>query len=385
MGDEISDLNISTFVMMLDTNIRMDPQKLNSIYDKIIPVDYSDNKEGIIKISVRGNTKGFCKKMVNQKNRDIKTTKKKTFQNQLSFYIRIFEDKVINITDMKYDPESKLYEWEYIRGQTAFQTNAFQFDTQNDKNGKVEIVSHMFRKSIPDKVIATGVTTNQQYNMNDIQFSNKLMFRSTVPVKQMSICHVVEVNMFVFASGRIKMAGCTSDYQVHKSKDILVSSLNAVIPDEEYPSYLGISSPENFKLISSYPVMINSDFKVDFEINRYNMDVLMRNTYNIVSMYEPCTHPAVIIKYYCNTDKEMFDPSRIMRGKCQCREFYGNKMFCAGKGDATRKGGCKSVTILVFQSGKIIVTGGRVLTQVNEAYNFMKKVLTENRHEIIRT
>jgi TATA-box binding protein (TBP) (component of TFIID and TFIIIB) len=38
----------------------------------------------------------------------------------------------------------------------------------------------------------------------------------------------------------------------------------------------------------------------------------------------------------------------------------------------------------VFQTGKIIVTGGRYLFQLEEAYNFLNKVLQNHAKEILR-
>ena len=180
---------------------------------------------------------------------------------------------------------------------------------------------------------------------------------------------IVEVNMFVFTSGKVKVAGCTTDTQIQKAMKCLVHAM------PEDPQLFQIKKSE-FKINSQSSVMINSDFRNDFEIKRFELDDLIREKYNLISTYEPCTHPAVIIKYYCN------DSHNDKSGKCLCRELYGNKGFCVGRGDSTEKGGCKSVTILVFQSGKVIITGGRLISQVNLAYNFIKNLLKDNRSSI---
>jgi TATA-box binding protein (TBP) (component of TFIID and TFIIIB) len=38
----------------------------------------------------------------------------------------------------------------------------------------------------------------------------------------------------------------------------------------------------------------------------------------------------------------------------------------------------------VFQTGKIIVTGGRYLHQLEEAYGFLNRVLQDHAHEVLR-
>ena len=61
---ELTELNISTLVYMLDTNILIDPDKLVTIFKDIEPIPYTNPIDGVIKISVRGETKGLCKKLV---------------------------------------------------------------------------------------------------------------------------------------------------------------------------------------------------------------------------------------------------------------------------------------------------------------------------------
>ena len=42
-----------------------------------------------------------------------------------------------------------------------------------------------------------------------------------------------------------------------------------------------------------------------------------------------------------------------------------------GKGSGCGDGQCKKVTIAVFKSGKVIITGGRNKEQINESYRFI--------------
>lgn len=47
-------------------------------------------------------------------------------------------------------------------------------------------------------------------------------------------------------------------------------------------------------------VLINSDFRFNFEIKRSELHQLLVNKYNIYSSYEPCIYPGVNSKYYWN-------------------------------------------------------------------------------------
>lgn len=352
---------------MLDTNIRMKSEDLENIYETLDTVDYDANEEGIIKVGFRGQHKGLCKKMIYKKKKVSGTqSNKKTFQNQLSFYIRVFEEKEmseLSIASQNYDSETGKYTWTMKKGQTIFQYNGVSIETE-DPHGDVCVFSSMNKKS-------SNVIKSKPGMYSGIVNANTLTLESSSRIRKISIHNVAEINMFVFTSGKIKVAGCTTENQVRRAMHHLVESFEKKWSVEETQKYLGVYA-RDFKIGRMDSVMINSDFKNSFHMNRYALDCLVRNKYGLMSTYEPCTHPAVIIKYYCNVAYETL-------GRCQCREHYNSAFMCKGRGDATSLGGCKSVTILVFQSGKVIITGGRLLEQVNEAYKYIKMILEENK------
>ena len=53
-----------------------------------------------------------------------------------------------------------------------------------------------------------------------------------------------------------------------------------------------------------------------------------------------------------------------------------NVLDCDGKGS---NGNCKRITIAVFNSGNIIITGGRSIHQINTAYGFITKIINDNK------
>ena len=113
-------------------------------------------------------------------------------------------------------------------------------------------------------------------------------------------------------------------------------------------------------------VLINSDFDIGSEINR---EILHRHIIEngFLSSFEPCNYPGVNIKYYMN-------PLRNNYGICDCEKP------CNGKG---KDNSCKRITIAVFKSGKIIITGGRNKNQIQTAYEFITEFINDNREEIL--
>lgn len=120
-------------------------------------------------------------------------------------------------------------------------------------------------------------------------------------------------------------------------------------------------------------VLINSDYYIGFNINRESLHEILYNKYQIYSSYEPCIYPGVNSKYYWNEDYLESD----FPGKCMC------SVYCNGKGNGKGNGNCKKITISIFQSGSIIITGARNHMQIMTAYNFINGVI-ENDIDTIR-
>ena len=58
-------------------------------------------------------------------------------------------------------------------------------------------------------------------------------------------------------------------------------------------------------------------------------------------------------------------------GKCYC------DIYCNGKGRGNGNGDCKKITISMFQSGSIIITGARNMDQINLSYKFINNILDQ--------
>ena len=163
-------------------------------------------------------------------------------------------------------------------------------------------------------------------------------------------------NVKVFNNGKIQMTGIKKTESCEKILNIIknkIIELNLA------------SNTKNINVISSNIVLINSDFSMGYKINP---DILYREVLNknIFVTYEPCIYPGVNIKYYLRNDQET-------NGICPCESQ------CNGKG---KNGACKKVTIAVFNSGNIIITGANCKEQLVVCYNFIKTMIDQNRASI---
>ena len=163
------------------------------------------------------------------------------------------------------------------------------------------------------------------------------------------------INVKIFNNGRIQMTGLKFREQGEKVIRVLIDEINKYNDDDCI--FKGKLELENYKI-----VLINSDFDIKYRVNR---DILHREIINIgmYSSYEPTIYPGVNIKYFYNNINEA--------GVCNCSSK------CNGKGSGKGDGDCKNITIAVFNSGKIIITGGNSFDQVLISYEFINSLLSD--------
>jgi len=131
---------------------------------------------------------------------------------------------------------------------------------------------------------------------------------------------------------------------------------------------------QNFKIR-----MINTDFKIyqneeytdRFNIRRKELhNILISQKYNNKSSFQPGIYQGVKLEYFWNS------ANTNKNGLCTCT---GN---CFGKNSGHGEGNCKKVTVAIFESGSILITGGITFDQVNDAYMYICKIIKENKNAI---
>jgi|TARA_B110000285_G_scaffold79049_1_gene91115 TATA-box binding protein (TBP) (component of TFIID and TFIIIB) len=218
----------------------------------------------------------------------------------------------------------------------------------NDNILYIEHGSHV-SKGINNKKFSKKKAESRKYFYNQvtIHIFNSLKVNNRVNVK-------------VFNNGTVQMTGINSDQIGKTTIQILVEEFNQLSSKSEIfekPIIQDIGSLET--------VLINSDFDIHNGINREALHrLIIMNGY--MSSFEPCTYPGVNIKYYHNPLKKNF-------GICDCDKP------CNGKG---KDNTCKKITIAVFKSGKIIITGGRSKYNIQTAYEFITEFIEENGNDI---
>jgi TATA-box binding protein (TBP) (component of TFIID and TFIIIB) len=158
-----------------------------------------------------------------------------------------------------------------------------------------------------------------------------------------------KINVKLFKNGAIQMTGCKTTDEFINALEILCANLNKkkAVYDKKEKKIIKrefVSNPENIKIenITNFKIrMINSNFHIGFMIDRNNLYQLLTKK-GITCTYEPCIN----IKYN-----------------------YKNKDI---------------ISVFVFESGSIIITGAKTVSHIDEAYKFITKILVENYDTIVK-
>ena len=178
------------------------------------------------------------------------------------------------------------------------------------------------------------------------------------------------INFKIFKNGKIQLTGVSSELLGRKSIDIVIDYIKSFssIPDKI------VDDIEIIKLTEYRTVLINSDYFCGSQLQRENLYKILYNKYNLSVSYDSENYPGVKLQYFWN--KTTINTNN--EGICSCSPK------CIGKGDGLTKNNCKKITISTFQSGKIIITGGRNIEQINTAYKFFNTILKNNYTNIVK-
>ena len=159
-----------------------------------------------------------------------------------------------------------------------------------------------------------------------------------------------KINLKLFKNGSVQMSGCKSVKNInivlnklcHKLKMIKAKIEDGKIVEKNY-----IENPEKLKVDAFKIDMINSNYKVNMQIDRAKLFSLLLKK-KIKSSFEPCIRACVIIKYTPTIDNEE----------------------------------SKEISIFVFQKGNIIITGARRKSHIMAAYKYINNILITHSEEI---
>jgi TATA-box binding protein (TBP) (component of TFIID and TFIIIB) len=156
-----------------------------------------------------------------------------------------------------------------------------------------------------------------------------------------------EFHVKVFNTGKIEIPGVQSDTVFEQVLELLKETLQNHMPDDVL----------DYKENSTETVLINSNFKCGFYINREALYDILRYKYNIQAIFDPCSYPGIQCKFYYNPDINIQSGSQVSE---ENKKLYNNM---------------SEVSFMIFRTGSVLIVGKCVESVLLLIYEFLKNIL----------
>jgi len=174
-----------------------------------------------------------------------------------------------------------------------------------------------------------------------------------------------EIHIKVFNTGKLEIPGVLNHELLTQVKGVLLSFLQPHVKEKLY--YIEKDVEEN--------VLINSNFKCGFYLNRDSLYSIMRsNKYGIETSYDPCSYPGVKCKFYFNNHLP-FDYS-LQKGLIE-QEDRNMKLYQL---DDNKK--YTEVSFMIFRTGSCLIVGNCTEKILRFVYEFIKIILHDEYQKI---
>lgn len=237
--------------------------------------------------------------------------------------------------------------------------------TMKEDEGKHEGISYIEYGKKKSETIFKGTTKKFLVNRRKVHENKRFDNQVTIVYQT----NELNLNIKTFRNGNIQVTGIKDIDQGPNVIDIMIRILKDIYDTKDKSVIEDVDAlrNNNFKIR-----LINTDFKVGFGIKREYLHRILKNEYGNICDYEPVIYPGVKIHYFFNTSNPHKD------GKCHCTRKCNDIKGGSGCGDFN----CKKITIAVFQSGCIIITGSQTRAQIEECYEFINSILSTNMEKI---
>ncbi len=185
-------------------------------------------------------------------------------------------------------------------------------------------------------------------------------------------------NLKIFKNGNIQITGVKNKDDVNLIVSQVIDEIKRIqkidpniTQTEDFESKIGFT---NFHIR-----MINTDFKSfcdpehtqKFIIRRKILHkILISEDYNNKCSFEPGKYHGVKLEFFWNKMKEK------QNGICSCSDN------CFGKGSGNGLNNCKKITVAIFESGSVLITGGVSFEQINDAYSYITSVFRNHSNDL---
>lgn len=174
-----------------------------------------------------------------------------------------------------------------------------------------------------------------------------------------------EIHVKVFNTGKMEIPGILSAKLLVAVRDMVKKTMEPYL--NQPLAFVDDDSDDD-------NVLINSNFKCGFYVNRPKLYKILTTKYGIQTAFDHCNYPGVKCKFYFNNELG-FDPE-IQRGiiDTEDRKLKMNKL------DEDTK--YTKVSFMIFRTGSCLIVGNCSEKILVFIYEFIKKILHDEYHNI---
>lgn len=137
-----------------------------------------------------------------------------------------------------------------------------------------------------------------------------------------------EIHVKVFNTGKLEIPGIQDDNLFNKTLELIIETLQNIMTDVK------LELPD-----TSETVLINSNFRCGYFIDREKMYNILKYKYNINTTYDACSYPGI-----------------------QCKYVLENNV---------------SISFMIFRTGSVLIVGKCEMDDLNKVYTFLVEMLQE--------
>jgi hypothetical protein len=182
-----------------------------------------------------------------------------------------------------------------------------------------------------------------------------------------------EIHVKIFHTGKMEIPGILNKEMFVAVQEMILSTLRkAMLSDSiaflDHGDVTNVGSNKNAKN-GSNNILINSNFKCNFNVHREKLNTILNNKYGINANFDPCSYPGVKCTFYYNHEFEM--SPELQTGKI-AKEHYDIHL------DKLKK--CKTytrVSFMIFRTGSCLGSGKCSEEILRFAYDYIVKILLD--------
>ena len=165
-----------------------------------------------------------------------------------------------------------------------------------------------------------------------------------------------EMHVKVFNTGKLEIPGVKTDTMLHKVQTLLVQILKPIVGDDL-----------DFQRDQCETVLINSNFKCGYYINRDALYHLLKYKYRINCNYDACSYPGIQCKFfYVQGSDEQTGQQPV--------HFMGDETNKHKKARNDTKPHYE-ISFMIFRTGSVLIVGKCNEDVLHEIYDFIKTML----------